>query len=88
MTPAQYREALAALGMTPAAKATDTALGLSVRHIQRLATGQCPVPETVALLLKCLISKQVQANENTHKRRHKTADKSRSKGPDGITEPA
>jgi hypothetical protein len=50
LTTKQYLAALMRLGLTPASKATAKALGLSVRHCQRLAAG-APVPEPVALLL-------------------------------------
>lgn len=50
MTTDQYLRALARLKLTPAARATAAALGLSLRQCQRLAAGD-PVSQTVALLL-------------------------------------
>lgn len=44
MTPTQYNQALARLGLTPASKATATALGVSVRTSQRYASGETPIP--------------------------------------------
>lgn len=52
MTMKQYHAALKKLGLTPSGKATEGALGLSLRQCQRLASGDSPVPPTVALLLK------------------------------------
>jgi hypothetical protein len=52
MTTNQYLAALKKLGLTPAARATADALGLSVRQCQRLASGEQAIPETVAKLLR------------------------------------
>ena len=52
MTNKQYLDALKKLGLTPSGKATARALGLSLRQCQRIAAGDCEVPETVALLLR------------------------------------
>ena len=52
MTNKQYLDALKKLGLTPSGKATARALGLSLRQCQRIAAGDCDVPETVALLLR------------------------------------
>jgi len=51
MTTAQYLKTLKRLKLTPAGKATAEALGLSLRQCIRIANGQAPVPEPVALLL-------------------------------------
>jgi len=47
-----FRKALDDLGLTVASQRTATALGLSVRQCQRLATGEQPVPPPVNLLLE------------------------------------
>jgi hypothetical protein len=57
MTTAQYLKALRALGLTPASKATATALGLSLRQAQRIAAGESKVPGPVAQLLACLLKR-------------------------------
>jgi hypothetical protein len=54
MTTKQYLAALKKLGLTPASKATAAALGISLRHGQRIAAG-APVPAPVALLLRAKI---------------------------------
>ena len=51
MTKNQYLAALKKLDLSPASRATAAALGLTVRQCQRLAAGDSPIPETVALLL-------------------------------------
>ena len=55
MTKTQYLQALKKLDLTPAGKATAEALGLSLRQCQRLASGDSPVPETVAKLLRMMV---------------------------------
>jgi len=50
MTTKQYLSALRKLGLTPAGKATATALGLSLRQCQRIAAG-AKIPKPVYLLL-------------------------------------
>ena len=52
MTQKQYLAALKALGLTPAGKATATALGLTLRQCQNLANGHSPIGGTLALLLR------------------------------------
>lgn len=48
----KFNIALETLGLPVASKPTALVLGLSVRHVQRIAGGEeAPVPETVALLL-------------------------------------
>lgn len=55
MTIAQYLAALKNLGLTRASKKTAAALGVTVRQCQRYADGDQEIPETIALLLKCLL---------------------------------
>lgn len=52
MTTRQYLTALEALGLTVAGQATAKALGMGVRHCQRIAAGNAPVPSPVEKLLK------------------------------------
>lgn len=51
MTPAQYRTALARLGLTPASKETAERLGVSIRSSQRYASGERRVPKPVENLI-------------------------------------
>ena len=51
MTTQQYLETLDALGLTVAGKQTAKALGLGLRHCQRIAAGDTPVPPPVKILL-------------------------------------
>jgi hypothetical protein len=51
MTTKQYLAALKKLELTPAGKATASALGLSLRQCQRIAAGDVPVPGPVEKLL-------------------------------------
>jgi len=55
MTITDYLKSLAKLDLTPASKQTAAALGLSLRQCQRIAAGDCAVPEPVAKLLACYI---------------------------------
>ena len=55
MSTKQYLAALDALDLTVAGKATCEALGLSMRHIQRIAAGQTipkPVEKLIRMYLK------------------------------------
>ena len=52
MTMQQYLVALKKLGLKPAAQETAATLGLSVRHLIRIANDQAPVPEPVANYLR------------------------------------
>lgn len=54
MTPEAYHAALARLGLTPASKETAKRLGISVRHSQRLASGERNVTPTIEALLRAL----------------------------------
>lgn len=56
MTKTQYLAALKKLDLTPASKATAQALGLSVRHCIRMASGEQPITETVAIVLRHLLA--------------------------------
>ena len=51
MTTRQYLSALENLGLSPFGRATQAALGLSVRQCARLASGDQDVTATVALLI-------------------------------------
>lgn len=53
MTTAEYLEILARLGLPPYGQATCEALGLSERHIARLAQGNQPVTPMLERLLRC-----------------------------------
>ena len=55
MTQKQYLDALKKLGLSPAGQSTAAALGLSVRHCQRIAAG-FPVPDRTAKLLAALLA--------------------------------
>lgn len=57
MTTQQYLTALKKLGLTPASKITATALGYSVRNLQRFAAG-APVSARLALLLESLLERK------------------------------
>lgn len=56
MTLNQYLTTLKKLGLKPSSRETAATLGLSVRHLIRIANDQAPVPEPVARLLCCLLS--------------------------------
>jgi hypothetical protein len=58
MNKKQYLAALKALELTPASKKTAEALGLSVRHIKRLASGERKVPKTLAILIHLLLERR------------------------------
>lgn len=51
MTTRQYLKVLDTLGLTVAGKQTAKALGLGLRHCQRIAAGDVRVPPPVELLL-------------------------------------
>lgn len=52
MTVEQYLKALRRLRLTPAGKPTAQALGLSIRQLMRISSGESKVPEPVAILLR------------------------------------
>lgn len=52
MSKKEYLEALDNLGLTVASKATVEALGLSIRQVQRLSSGDVKVPRPVEKLLR------------------------------------
>ena len=54
MTPQQFRAALRKLGLTPSSKRSAQALGVSVRQVQRFASGENQIPPTVVRLLSAL----------------------------------
>jgi hypothetical protein len=47
----QLLKSLQRLNLKPASKHAATALGVSVRHLQRMTAGHVPVPRPVALLM-------------------------------------
>ncbi len=51
MTTQQYLAAIKRLGLSTASKRTSAALGLSVRHLQRIAAGQAELPAPAEKLL-------------------------------------
>lgn len=61
----KYLAALASLGLTKASQRTAEALGLTVRHCQRLAAGACPIPKTVTKLLALLQQRARHASNST-----------------------
>lgn len=61
MTTEDYLRMLKKLKLTPSGKATAEALGLSLRHCQRIAAGKAIVPEPIAKLLACLIAARSRA---------------------------
>lgn len=54
MTTKQYLAALKRLGLAPYGKATAAALGVTVRSLSNYASGDHPIPATVARLLEAL----------------------------------
>jgi transcriptional regulator with XRE-family HTH domain len=52
MTMKQYLAALKSLGLTVAGQRTADVLGLSVRQVQRFASGESEIPGSVAKLLE------------------------------------
>lgn len=55
MTPAQFKAALKKLDATPSSKKAAAMLGLSLRQVQRFASGENAIPGPVEKLLKCLL---------------------------------
>lgn len=53
MTPKQFNAAVAKLGLSVYASAP--ALGISLRQAQRYSSGESPIPQTVAKLLRALV---------------------------------
>jgi hypothetical protein len=58
MTTKQYLAALKRLNLTTAGKATAEALGLSLRHCQRIAAGETEVPVPTAIILNLMLELQ------------------------------
>jgi hypothetical protein len=54
MTPAQYKKALNALGVTVASKKVEELIGITVRQSMRFASGENQIPGPIEKLLKCL----------------------------------
>jgi hypothetical protein len=48
----RFKAALKGLGLTVASQRTARALGVGVRHVQRIAAGEQPVPRPLKLLLE------------------------------------
>ena len=59
MNQIQYLDALKSLGLTPSGKATAAALGLSLRHCQRIAAGAI-IPKTLELLISLYLQHGLQ----------------------------
>jgi hypothetical protein len=62
MTTDQYLKALKRLNLKPSSKLTAEALGVSLRQAQYYAAG-ARIPQPVALLLQCLLSRAPSAHE-------------------------
>jgi hypothetical protein len=52
ITGRQFKKVLKELGLTVASKRTSALIGVSVRQVQRLASGMQPVPRPIELLLQ------------------------------------
>ncbi len=63
MTPTQYREAIARLGLTQVA-AGEFLIG-NPRTSRRWASGDSPVPRSVALLLRLMIEHDIKPDDLT-----------------------
>jgi hypothetical protein len=61
MTKNQYRSTLSKLGLTIVGAAPH--LGISRRQSQRIAAGNCPVPEPVSKLLAFMIEHGIKKEE-------------------------
>lgn len=64
MTNRQYILALKKLGLSRASKRTADLLGVKVRHIQRIAADQTPVPTYIALLLNVYLDHGLPAEDD------------------------
>ena len=67
MTKREYLKTLKKLGLLPASRQTAVLIGLKVRQCQRIAAGDAPVPETLAILLD-LYSKMGRHNFKRYRR--------------------
>lgn len=56
MNTEQYLKALHKLKLTPAGKATAAALGVTLRTAQGYKSGEHPIPEPIAKLLRCYLA--------------------------------
>ncbi len=63
MTPIQYRDAIARLGLTQVA-AGEFLIG-NPRTSRRWASGESPVPRSVALLLRLMIEHDIKPDDVT-----------------------
>jgi hypothetical protein len=63
MTLDEYHEALIRLKLSPCSIKTAKALGLSVRQLQRIAAGETPVSETIALLLRQYVERYAKTKQ-------------------------
>ena len=61
MTPTQFRDAIAKLGLSQ--ERAGTWLGLSARQGQRYATGDVEIPEPVAKLIRLVIRLKIPLDE-------------------------
>lgn len=61
MTANQYRTALAKLGLSQEGAAAP--LGIGKRTSQGYALGECPVPPTIAILLRLLVAGKVSIKD-------------------------
>lgn len=61
MSPAQYRDAIARLGLTQVA-AGEFLIG-NPRTSRRWASGESPVPQSVAMLLRLMIKLKLSPND-------------------------
>lgn len=61
MTPAQFRTAIAALGMSQVAAAAF--LGTTDRQARRWAAGDAEIPKPVEMLLRLMVSKKLTPEE-------------------------
>jgi hypothetical protein len=55
MTREEFRDALAALGLSHSGRLTAAVLGISTRHVFYVAAGRWPVPPAVGNLLLALL---------------------------------
>lgn len=61
MTPAQYRDAIARLGLTQAA--AGEFLGVDERTSRRWIAGESAIPESAAKLIRLLIRRRIKPEE-------------------------
>jgi DNA-binding XRE family transcriptional regulator len=59
MTPAEFRDARKALGLTQAA--WGLSLGIGREHVAKIETGRVPVSATLAILARLLVERHQEA---------------------------